>query len=535
MLNRYDYLIVGAGPAGLQLGYYLERAGYNFLILEKGLNAGTFFTKFPRHRTLISINKVYTGCSDRERNLRWDWNSLLTEDPDALMGDYTKEYFPGADHLVDYLQDFAEKHVSHIRYNTEVHKILRDQQGFHAHITTGDVITGGRLICATGMHKRYTPPIPGIELAEPYDKMSLNPEDFTNQRVLIIGKGNSAFETADHLISHAATIHMVSPNLLKFAWKTHFVGHLRAVNNNFLDTYQLKSQNGVLDATVENIERDGDGFRVMVTHHRANDTQVKYHYDRILSCTGFQFNIDLFDESCQPELDSHIKNRFPRQTEQWESVNIPHLFFAGVLMQQRDYGKSSSGFIHGFRHNIQALFHILNHRYHHVDWPSAQLASQEIAPRIIESINRSSALMLQFDFMADLFVLSETGLYQYYKTVPIDFIRQGDLTGDQFYLMVTLEYGQKEFDPFYDNRVSEHDPDNAAKSTALHPVIRFFRRDSCIAEQHLVENLEADWSDERLHVAPLQRFLDQYLRSPLMHEIANRMDTSVMKRVDVCC
>ncbi len=31
-----DTLIIGAGPAGLQLGYYLERSGRDYLILERG-------------------------------------------------------------------------------------------------------------------------------------------------------------------------------------------------------------------------------------------------------------------------------------------------------------------------------------------------------------------------------------------------------------------------------------------------------------------------------------------------------------------
>src|SRR5436190_20460798 len=74
----YDYVIVGAGPAGLQLAYFLEKAGRSYQVLESGPRPGTFFETFPRHRTLISINKVYTGREDPEFNLRHDWNSLLT-------------------------------------------------------------------------------------------------------------------------------------------------------------------------------------------------------------------------------------------------------------------------------------------------------------------------------------------------------------------------------------------------------------------------------------------------------------------------
>ena len=58
----------------------------------------------------------------------------------------------------------------------------------------------------------HIPPIPGVENAELYGTTSVNPDDFEDQRVLIIGKGNSAFETADNLIETASVIHVVGPN-----------------------------------------------------------------------------------------------------------------------------------------------------------------------------------------------------------------------------------------------------------------------------------------------------------------------------------
>ena len=73
--ERIDYLVVGAGPAGIQAGYFLDRAGRDYLVVEAGAAPGGFFTRFPRHRTLISINKVHTGWDDPELKLRTDWNS----------------------------------------------------------------------------------------------------------------------------------------------------------------------------------------------------------------------------------------------------------------------------------------------------------------------------------------------------------------------------------------------------------------------------------------------------------------------------
>jgi len=135
-VQHCEYLIIGAGPAGLQLGYYLEKAGRDYLILEEGETAGTFFKKFPRHRTLISQNKIHTGYDDHEINLRWDWNSLLSDDEGMLFKHFTSDFFPRADVLVRYLNDYANRFKLKIKYLTRAKRITRngdfeilDQQG----------------------------------------------------------------------------------------------------------------------------------------------------------------------------------------------------------------------------------------------------------------------------------------------------------------------------------------------------------------------------------------------------------------------
>ncbi|MFE0184093.1 NAD(P)-binding domain-containing protein, partial [Streptomyces olivaceus] len=115
-----DYLIIGAGPAGLQLAALLERDGRDYLVLERGSGPGTFFTKYPRHRQLISVNKVHTGYTDPELDLRMDWNSLLSDDPELLFSRYSEEYFPHADDFVRYLADFADRTGVRVEYGTEV-------------------------------------------------------------------------------------------------------------------------------------------------------------------------------------------------------------------------------------------------------------------------------------------------------------------------------------------------------------------------------------------------------------------------------
>lgn len=74
-------------PAGLQLAYFLARAGRDFVVLEKDDAPGSFFKRYPRHGTLISINKLATGGDDDDEfSMRHDWNSLLTDANDPRGG-----------------------------------------------------------------------------------------------------------------------------------------------------------------------------------------------------------------------------------------------------------------------------------------------------------------------------------------------------------------------------------------------------------------------------------------------------------------
>jgi thioredoxin reductase len=505
----HDYLIIGAGPAGLQLASLLDRDGRDYVVLEAGQSAGTFFRTFPRHRQLISINKIWTGSDDPEFNLRADWNSLLTDDPELLFKRYSSRYFPAADDLVRYLGDFASG--LNVRYGARVSRVASADGLFE--VTAGRTYRARRVVVATGVSRMHIPDIPGAELAERYDTVSTDPRDFVNQRVLIIGKGNSAFETADALVETAAVIHVAGPHSIRMAWQSHYVGHLRAVNNNFLDTYQLKSQNAVLDGTVERIaHRDDGGFRVHFRYARTVESIRVIDYDRIILCTGFAFDASPFDPSARPSL--AIDDRFPAQSPAFESVNVPGLYFAGTLTQQRDFKKSTNGFIHGFRYSARALKRILDARYHDRPWPATALEAipEAIADAVVARVTRTSALWQQFAVLADVVLIGDGGA-RYLEEMPVAYFREEHREGTG--LTITLEYGpgHDEVDPFDVNvpRIAENDAAAAQDAIYLHPVVRAYRDGDLVATHHLAENLENQWNLPAVHQQPLALFLKSIL------------------------
>ncbi len=502
-----DYIIIGGGPAGIQLAYFLKKAGVSFRILERANEVGAFFRKFPRHGKLISVNKIHTGYSDQETNMRWDWNSLLSEEYAPLFKEFSTKYFPPAQALVDYLAKFVEDHEIDVELNTRVSTVERTSEGFDVTAADGRTWSAKRVVVATGVSREYIPQIPGIELCETYGTMSLDPNDFVNQRVLIIGKGNSAFETADHLVETTAAIHLASPRSLRFAWKTHFVGDLRAVNNNILDTYQLKIQNALLDGTIKNIRRDGSGLAVEIHYTHANGEVEELHYDRVLLCTGFGMDTSMFGDSCKPAMTAC--GRLPVQTSSWESENVKGLYFAGVLMQQRDYKKYMSAFIHGFRYNVQSLARHFLATYHGVSWPAKELiySTKSIHQALVGAMNRSSAIWQQPGFLTYALTLDPSRrTAKLLEPMPMDYVADHYLSSGRI-LTLTLEYGDySNVDPFSIERAHPSEVHRSGESSFLHPVVRSFEDGIQTGEHHLMEALSAEWREPR-YVDPLYDFL----------------------------
>ena len=299
------------------------------------------------------------------------------------------------------------------------------------------------------------------------------------------------------------------------AWETKYVGNLRAINNNILDTYQLKSQNVIIDARIDNIKHENNKFIVYFSYTHAHQEKEELVYDRVIVCTGWCFDASIFDETCKPNLT--ISNRFPEQTSEWESTNIKDLYFAGVLMHMRDFKKKQSGFIHGFRHNIRALHNILEQKHHNKELPAQliTLNSEKIVDAIIQRINISAGLWQQTGFLCDAIVISEQNKYaKYYQELPTDYVHESELGLNHHYYIVTLEFSLNIFKTnknlFAIERVHKENIAAASESAFIHPIIRRFSKGQLVAEHHVIEDLASEWLED-VHIQPLFKFFDSQL------------------------
>ena len=123
------------------------------------------------------------------------------------------------------------------------------------------------------------------ESSEGYEEFSIDSSDYEGKSVLILGRGNSAFETAQAIYGVTNLVHMISRSRIRNAYQTHYVGDLRALNNELLDTYQLKSLDGFLDLDVNDVSLIKIGGKYYLSDSKVNQTDLQINsrvgYDKV--------------------------------------------------------------------------------------------------------------------------------------------------------------------------------------------------------------------------------------------------------------
>lgn len=159
----YDYIIVGAGPAGLQMAYFLKNSGRRYVVYEAAAKAASFFEQHPRCGKLISLNKKNNFFDEEDFNMRHDWNSLLSDDKEMRFTKYSDELYPQAADLTRYMGDFAEKFELNIEYKTKVTQVSKPNSQFVVTTATEDrdhttkTCTAACVLMATGAVEENLP------------------------------------------------------------------------------------------------------------------------------------------------------------------------------------------------------------------------------------------------------------------------------------------------------------------------------------------------------------------------------------------
>jgi hypothetical protein len=539
MYKSVKNIIIGGGPAGLQLGYYMQNAEEEYVILERNEMAGSFFNVYPHSGKLISINKKYTGKDDPEFNLRHDWNSLLSEEGPRFTS-YSDEYYPDHSDLVKYLNDFAVSNKLNILYRTTVTKVNKVEAGYEVILESGIKYICEKLIVATGLSK---PVIPKFnihvkdkirhyaEYEKDYFKKKENLDKFNNKTLFIFGNGNSAFELGNILKSHCSSIIIQGRSTKNWASSTHYTGDLRAVYTPMLETFLLKSQNAIIGPNVgvfdekKYIDQEVAGGKYTITMRCSKNACLTQHpympdheevtsADHVIFCTGWKFDNSIFNFP----INMNDTAKYPLVYPNFQSNNNDNLYFIGSLMHSFDFKKSSGGFIHGFRYLIK---HFFNMNYDD-DFDSAafNLAKPDdmeiLVDHILHKLNNSSAMYQMFSQMGDFIcynVAKKKAIY--YNDVSIRYMHHTMFNSiDYLFFMITLEYGEPEFD-LQKLGLKRSTVGKESHAKLLHPVIRVYKdatpgRKMLIDEIHFDEDLTASFTLEHLYKNKLTRTLKMF-------------------------
>jgi putative flavoprotein involved in K+ transport len=188
--DRFEVAVIGGGQAGLALGYFLEKEGRHFTILEAADSLGAAW--------------------------RTRWDSLVLFTPrryDSLPGlplPGDPDGYPGRDEIIDYLERYAATFELPVELGSAVRKLTSRAGGFMLDLGTRTV-EAEQVVIATGPFQ--IPNVPafarelGADVFHVHSTGYRRPSEVPEGTVLVVGGGNTGFQIAKEL-SATRSVHL---------------------------------------------------------------------------------------------------------------------------------------------------------------------------------------------------------------------------------------------------------------------------------------------------------------------------------------
>jgi thioredoxin reductase (NADPH) len=230
----YDLIIIGAGPAGISASLAAKKLKLSALTLEQDSLGGTVFT-FPRKKI------------------------VMTSPMDIPLYGKVKLYETSKSELLDLWNEVLGKNEIKVKENSKVESIVFQENCFVLETTGNERYTTRKVLLAIG--RRGTPRklnIPG-EMTTKVAYRLLEPELIENKKVVVVGGGDSAIESA---------LLLADQNQVTLSYRGETFGRLKSANNEKIK--EAISQNKIdvrFNTSLKSIEED----QVQITNLLTNE------------------------------------------------------------------------------------------------------------------------------------------------------------------------------------------------------------------------------------------------------------------------
>jgi thioredoxin reductase len=361
MLDRTDVAIVGAGPYGLSIAAHLRARGVEFRIFGDPL---VFWRRMLPGISLKSPDFGSNIYSPEPGNTFVEWceaRGLSREEPIPMS------------RFTDYALDTQRRLLPMVE-QVEVTQVRPQGDGFEVTLANGSRFLARRVVVAVGLtYFAHLPPTLSHLPRELVSHTSHNTsyQGWGGKRVVVVGAGQSALETAGSLRENGATVTLVMRKPAPYftavptgrkrslwqriryprtvlgegplnyslqhlpIWPRFLPERIRVwLTNKHLGPYgtwwlrkQMEGVSLLSRTSIVGAEAKGPGVELRIRDAEGKERTLSA--DHVVCGTGFQTDIDRLP-FLAPELKSRIDRirRAPRLSSRFES-SVPGLYFAG--------------------------------------------------------------------------------------------------------------------------------------------------------------------------------------------------------------
>ncbi|TDQ14630.1 thioredoxin reductase (NADPH) [Algoriphagus boseongensis] len=293
MEKTYDVLIIGGGPIGLACGIEAQKAGLDYLILEKGALCNSIYN-YP-------VNMTFFSTSDRLEMAGIPFMSVGAK--------------PTRTEALEYYRRIYFHFNLKVNLYEAVKMIEKEDDNFHVQTSKANYLAK-KLVLATGF---YDLPnlmnVPGEELPKVLHYYK-EPWPFIAQKVLVVGGANSAVDAALECWRKGAEVSMV---LLADEVDENVKYWVRPDIMNRIKEGSIKA---FTNSKVKEIKPN----EVIISTPNGEETIAN---DWVLAMTGYKPNFALLDQlGVELSLD---EKRQPCYDQANQESNVPGVYLAGVV------------------------------------------------------------------------------------------------------------------------------------------------------------------------------------------------------------